>query len=158
MLIFCFVSNRVRICIPQCHSKAFENQSSELSEFPDICRVFFCDLVEQLHDVSWAFHAFVAGVSLSSLAFALGALPSARILHSRGWPVGGASCLAHLCEDLPVKISTQIPRNPDIFGHLCNFSNMFETYVFPQQRKLGVFSHSKGSGASRSSQIRTAQG
>ena len=35
---------------------------------------------------------------------------------------------------------------------------MFESYVFPQQRKLGVFGHSKGSGASRSSQIRTAQG
>ena len=119
---------------------------------------FLCGLVEQFHDVSWSFHAFVAGVSLSSLAFALGAPPSARILHSRGWPVGGASCLAHLREDLHVKIPTQIPRNPGIFGHLCNFSNMFESYVFPQQRKLGVFSHSKGSGASRSSQIRTAQG
>ena len=119
---------------------------------------FLCGLVEQFHNVSWAFHAFVAGVSLSSLAFALGAPPSARILHSRGWPVGGASCLAHLREDLHVKIPTQIPRYPGIFGHLCNFSNMFQSYVFPQQRKLGVFSHSKGSGASRSSQIRTAQG
>jgi len=29
---------------------------------------------------------------------------------------------------------------------------------FPQQRKLGVFSHSKGPGAGRGSQIRTAQG
>ena len=91
---------------------------------------FLCGLVEQFHNVSWAFHAFVAGVSLSSLAFALGAPPSARILHSRGWPVGGASCLAHLREDLHVKIPTQIPRNPGIFGHLCNFSNMFHSYVF----------------------------
>ena len=30
--------------------------------------------------------------------------------------------------------------------------------LFPQQRKLGVFSHSKGSGEGRSSQIRTVQG
>ena len=140
---------------------------------------FLCGLVEQFHDVSWAFHAFVAGVSLSSLAFALGAPPSARILHSRGWPVGGASCLAHLREDLHVKIPTQIPRNPGIFGHLCNFSNMFQSYVFPQQRELGVFSHSRleqpnphgtrlGTGFQGrisfskripwSSQIRTAQG
>ena len=104
---------------------------------------FLCGLVEQFHDVSCAFHAFVAGVSLSSLAFALGALPSARILHSRGWPVGVASCLAHLREDLHVKIPPQITQNPGIFGHLCNFSNMFESFVFPQQHKLGVFSHSK---------------
>jgi hypothetical protein len=27
--------------MPQCHSEAFENQSSDLSEFPDICRGFF---------------------------------------------------------------------------------------------------------------------
>ena len=31
-------------------------------------------------------------------------------------------------------------------------------FVFSQQRKLGVFSHSKGPGAGRSSEIRTAQG
>ena len=31
-------------------------------------------------------------------------------------------------------------------------------FLFPQQHKLGVFSHSKGSGAGRSSQIRLAQG
>ena len=30
--------------------------------------------------------------------------------------------------------------------------------IFPQQRKLGVFSHSKGSGAGRSSQIRWEPG
>ena len=35
---------------------------------------------------------------------------------------------------------------------------MLKYGFFPQQRKLGVFSHSRGSGAGRSSQIRTAQG
>ena len=33
-----------------------------------------------------------------------------------------------------------------------------KAYIFPQQRKLGVFSHSKGSGAGRSSQIRWEPG
>ena len=41
--------------------------------------------------------------------------------------------------------------------HTIFIENLVNIIVIPQQRKLGVFSHNKGRGAVRSSQIRTAQ-
>ena len=51
------------------------------------------------------------------------------------------------CKSNSATIHSQSPRNSDT-----------AKCIFPQQRKLGVFSHSKGSGAGRSSQIRWEPG
>ena len=47
--------------------------------------------------------------------------------------------------------------NAVLLSSMLKLAGVF-VFFFPQQRKLGVFSHSKGTRAGRSSQIRTAQG
>ena len=54
---------------------------------------------------------------------------------------------------------TEVPTIRILCPTICHlYLHLLCFIVFPQQRKLEVLSHSKGLGAGRSSQIRTAQG